>query len=162
MPALKKILFSACCLLLTAYIFLLSCQIDEPSEKKSYGDIIVKGEFHGFSIINPLISISSESASLESVIFDGLIKIDDKGEPQPNLASLWKVSEDGLTWTFFISKGVKFHDGKELTAEDILFTYESIKKPENKGRYYSSFEFVENIRGIDRYTIEIILKKPYV
>ena len=162
MPALKKLFFSVCCLLLTAYLFLLSCQINKPSDKKSYGDTIIRGGLHEFSIINPLLSISSESANLEPAIFDGLIKIDEKGEPQPNLVSLWNISEDNLTWIFYLKKGVRFHDGIELTAEDVVFTYKAVKKPENKGRYYSSFEFVENIRGIDRYTIEIILKKPYV
>ena len=162
MPALKKILFSACCLLLTAYLFLLSCQIDKSSDKKFYGDTIIKGGYSKFSIINPILSVSSESSDIETAIFDGLIKIDDRGEVQPNLTSSWKAAEDNLRWTFYLKKGVRFHDGKELIAEDVVFTYEAIKKPENKGRYYSSFEFVENIRGIDRYTIEIILKKPYV
>ena len=161
MPALKKILFSACCLLLTAYLFFLSCQIDEPSDKKSYGDTIIRGGLHEFSIINPILSVSSESANLEPAIFDGLIKIDEKGEVQSNLASSWKISEDNLTWTFYLKKGVKFHDGKELTAEDVVFTYEAVRKPENKGKYSNFFEPLKSIKAVDKYTIEIILKNPY-
>ncbi len=112
-------------------------------------------------MINPVISVSSESSDLESIIFDGLIKIDEKGEPHPHLASSWKISEDNLTWIFYLKKGVKFHDGVELTAEDGVFTYNAVKNPENRGNYTSYFELVKGIRAVDKYTVEIILKKPY-
>jgi peptide/nickel transport system substrate-binding protein len=159
MPAHKKVY--TYCLLFTVCL-LSSCQFSKPAEKKSSGDTIVRGGLHEFSIINPVLSVSSESANLEPAIFDGLIKIDIKGEPQPNLAFSWNISEDKLKWTFYLKRGVRFHDGKELTADDVVFTYEAVKKPENKGRYYSFFEFVKDIKAIDKYTIEITLIRPYV
>ena len=160
MPALKKVIFSAYCLLFTAYL-LISCQINKPTNKESIGDTLIKGGFNKLSVINPVISVSSESSDLEPIVFDGLIKIDEKGEPQPLLASSWDISEDGLTWIFYLRKGVRFHDGVELTSEDVVFTYEAVKQPENKGNYLSYFELVKEIKTVDKYTIEIILKKPY-
>ena len=160
MPVLKKFPFPAFCLLITAYL-VISCHADSPAEKKSYGDAIVEGWFQGFSEINPVISVSSVSSELEPVIFDGLIKIDEKGETHPNLVSSWNVAEDGLKWTFYLKKGIKFHDGVELTSEDAVFTYEAVRKPENKGNYTSYFDLVKEIRAVDKYTIEITLRKPY-
>ncbi|MBI3599908.1 MAG: hypothetical protein HY097_04610 [Nitrospinae bacterium] len=98
---------------------------------------------------------------MESIIFDGLIKINEKGEPQPNLASSWEIRDGSLKWIFYLKKGVKFHDGVELTAEDVVFTYKAVKNPENKGNYASYFKLVKEIRVIDKYTIEITLQKPY-
>lgn len=145
------------------FLFLfISCQVNKPTEKKSIGDTLIKGEFHGFSIINPLISISSESANLESIIFDGLIKINEKGEPYPNLSSSWDILGDGLIWKFYLKKNIRFHDGIELTADDVVFTYEAVKQPENKGGYSSFFELIKDVKAIDKYTIEITLKEPYV
>ncbi|MEK6590871.1 MAG: ABC transporter substrate-binding protein, partial [Nitrospinota bacterium] len=154
MESLKRSLF-------LFLVFLISCQINNPHEKRSYGDTIIIGEFKKFSLINPVLSVSSVTSHLESIIFDGLIKVDEKGEPKPNLADTWKVSEDGLRWTFYLKKGVRFHDGVELTAKDVAFTYEAAKNPKNKGRYLNFFKFVEDIRVKDKYTIEIILKRPY-
>ena len=161
MPLFKKLLFPAYCLLLTAYLLILSCQIDKLPEKKFYGDTIVVGWLQRFSSISPVLSVSSVSSELESIIFDGLIKIDEKGEPQPNLVSSWNVSGDGLKWTFYLRKGVRFHDGVELTAEDAVFTYDAVKNPENRGNYSSYFELVKGIRAVDKYTIEITLQKPF-
>ena len=161
MPSFKKSPFYAYCLLLTACLLILSCQPNKPPEKKSYGDTIVAASFHGFSSINPVTSVSSVSSELESVIFDGLIKIAGNGEPKPNLASSWNISKDGLRWTFSLRKVVRFHDGVELTAEDAVWTYNAIKSIENKGRYFNFFESVKDIKAIDKYTVEIILEKPH-
>ncbi|MBI3585320.1 MAG: hypothetical protein HY096_15390 [Nitrospinae bacterium] len=158
MPVLKKIPFPAYCLLLTTYL-LISCHADNPAEKRSYGDTIIKGGFQKLSPINPLLSISSESSDLEPLIFDGLIKIDEKGEPQSNLSSSWDISEDGLIWRFYLRKGIRFHDEIELTAEDVIFTYGIIK---NHERYSNFFEIVKDMGAVNKYTVEITLKKPYV
>jgi peptide/nickel transport system substrate-binding protein len=154
MKSLKRSLF-------LFLVFLISCPINKPAEKKSYGDTIIKGEFQKLSAINPILSVSSATSHLESIIFDGLIKVDERGEPQPNLASSWDRTEDGLTWTFYLKKGVRFHDGAELTAEDVAFTYKAAKNPENKGKYSNLFKFVEDISVINKHTVEIILKRPY-
>jgi peptide/nickel transport system substrate-binding protein len=52
-----------------------------------------------------------------------LIATNEKTELLPGIATDWQVSEDGLTWTFTIREGVKFHDGSDLTAEDVRWTW---------------------------------------
>jgi peptide/nickel transport system substrate-binding protein len=81
------------------------------------------------------------------------------------LADEWKVAEDGLTYTFTLRKGVKFHDGKELTADDVKFTYDSIFDPEIDSPRRSTLSLAvagpDSITAKDPYTVEFKLKQPY-
>ena len=62
-------------------------------------------------------------------IFDNLVRIDEKLQPQPQLATRWTADDQGKTWTFYLRPGVKFHHGKSLTAQDVVFTVERILDP---------------------------------
>ena len=63
-------------------------------------------------------------------IFNGLVKLDAKLRPVPDLADKWQQSDDGLTYTFHLRKGVKFHNGRKLTAADVRFSYERLLRRE--------------------------------
>ncbi|MBI5183650.1 MAG: hypothetical protein HY999_04740, partial [Nitrospinae bacterium] len=139
-----------------------SCQDSRPKKEKerSYGDTIVIGEIFEPTIINPIFAISGVSSELIEIIFDGLTRDEDM-EIRPNLALSWDISNDGLIWRFYLRKGVRFHDGVELTAEDVKFTYEKIRDPDINGRFFNIFKTIKDIKVIDRYTIEIILNRPF-
>lgn len=73
------------------------------------------------------------------------------------------ITDDGLTYTFPIRKGVKFHNGSELTAEDVAYTFNRIIEmniPESKARQYLS-PYIERAEATDKYTAKIILKDVY-
>ncbi len=93
--------------------------------------------------------------------FNGLVKPDEKFYIVPDLAYKWETSKDGLKWRFYLREGVKFHDGIELTAEDVKFTYDLVKVPKYRGYYTQFFEPVKQVNIVDRYTIEMILSQPY-
>ena len=68
----------------------------------------------------------------QGCMFDNLIRRDPRDSGKtiiPDLAHSWEISKDGKTYTFFLRKGVKFHDGAEFTAEDVKATYDRIVKP---------------------------------
>ena len=113
-------------------------------------------------IINPILTQSSVSATLMELVFDSLVKINSKGDIIPGLAQLWDISEDGLVYTFHLKEGVLFHDGVELTAEDIKFTYEQINNIENNSPCRSNTELVEQWKVVDKKTLQLILKEPFV
>ena len=140
-----------------------SCEDSKPNKnkEKSYGDTIVIGAISEPTIINPILSVSGISGELIEIVFDGLVMRDKNLEIKPNLALSWEISNLGLTWRFYLRKGVKFHDGVEFTAEDVRFTYEKIKDPDIKGWLFNNFKIIKDINVIDRYTIEIILNKPF-
>lgn len=73
---------------------------------------------------NPLTSNEATSSELKSLIFDSLVGYDnERWEQAPLLAWKWEVSPDDLVWTFHLRKGVRFSDGEELTADDVVFTF---------------------------------------
>ncbi|OGD22534.1 MAG: hypothetical protein A2W03_18275 [Candidatus Aminicenantes bacterium RBG_16_63_16] len=116
-------------------------------------------------------------AFLLEQVFDGLVKLDSNLSVVPALAEYWVISEDGPTYTFYLRKGIKFHHGRELEAEDVKFSLERLVRKDAPGAYSQHFlgkvvgsqEFhdgrapgVVGLRARDRYTLEIEWHKPEV
>jgi len=80
----------------------------------------------------------------------------------PDLAHSWEIAKDAKTYTFFLRKGVQFHDGAELTAEDVKATFDRIAKPPSGISIPRSILFtaVSEINARDKYTVEIKLSEP--
>ena len=81
-----------------------------------------------------------------------------------DLAESWSVSEDGLTWTFNLHQGVLFHDGEELTADDVVYTFETIQNPDNevapfRPRFLQNGEPIQ-FEATDDYTVVATLNEP--
>lgn len=103
---------------------------------------------------------AASSVRIYSLIYESLTKLDENMEIIPNLAEKWETSEDGKTITVFLQKGVKFHDGKDLTAEDVKFTFERILNPDTGSISKSYFSSLESIEVKDPTTVVFHLKNP--
>jgi len=132
-------------------------------DKKShlYGGTLVWGVATEPTIINPILTTHSISMSLQDLIFNRLVRINGKGEIEPDLAKEWNVSEDGLVYTFYIREGVKFHDGVECTAKDVEFTYRQIIDPKNNSSFRSHFSLAKEFKAVSRYVFQIVLSEPF-
>src|SRR5579885_826178 len=76
--------------------------------------------------LNPVLATDSASIDVISFLYEGLFTVDPQtAQPEPALAT-WKVSDDGLTYTFTIVDGAKWSDGTPITSKDVLFTYNAI------------------------------------
>jgi peptide/nickel transport system substrate-binding protein len=128
--------------------------------KPAYGGTLIWGERTKPTIINPILTSYSASAFLLDLIFSHLVRLNARGEIEPDLAESWDISPDGLVYTFYLRKGVKFHDGQECTAFDVKFTYDKILEPRIKSPFRSSFEIVEEFKTLDKYTFQVVLKRP--
>jgi peptide/nickel transport system substrate-binding protein len=100
----------------------------------------------------------------QGAMYDNLIRRDPRDSGQtiiPDLAHSWEIAKDGKTYTFFLRKGVKFHDGAELTADDVKATYDRIVKPPQGVSIPRTplFATVSEINPRDRYTIEFKLSE---
>lgn len=101
----------------------------------------------------------------QGCMFDNLIRRDPRDSGKtiiPDLAHSWEISEDGKTYTFFLRKGVEFHDGAELTSEDVKATFDRIRKPPQGISIPRSvlFRAVGEITAPDKYTVQFKLSDP--
>lgn len=86
---------------------------------------------------------------------------DDLPVVTPNLAENWEISKDGLTYTFNLQKGVSFHNGQELTSDDVKFCIERIRSKPIGSTIKPRFELVREMALPDKHTIRFVLKEPF-
>lgn len=101
----------------------------------------------------------------QGTMYDNLIRRDPRDSGQtiiPDLAHSWDIAKDGKTYTFFLRKGVKFHDGADLTAEDVKATFDRIVKPPEGVSIPRTplFATVSEINARDKHTVEFKLSEP--
>lgn len=126
--------------------------------------------------MDPALTLGGPGGALGHV-FSGLTTIDTNLQVQPELAAGWQVSDDGRIYTFFLHRGAVFHDGRPVTAADVIFSWERATDPElgsdTAQTYLGDIEGVsdkingqaELIRGlhqIDDHTLEVTLTRPVV
>ncbi|MBI2877485.1 MAG: hypothetical protein HYY20_11435, partial [Candidatus Tectomicrobia bacterium] len=147
--------------LLLLSLSLFSCQNQPAGTRKdvAYGDTLVIGTNHPSPLLNPLLSASGISSVLVELVFSGLTEVNARLEIQPGLASGWTASPDGRRWTFRLRRGTRFHDGRELTAEDVAFTLGLANRYRVRNPYADVFRSIEAMRAKDRYTVEIDLSR---
>ncbi len=108
------------------------------------------------------VGTDAQSERIGALIFDALVKKDEHYNLQPWLATAWE-QPDPLTWVFHLRDGVRFHDGKMLTAEDVVWTIESLVYPAYGGLITSksgSFQSIDHAEVRDRLTVVLHLKHP--
>lgn len=111
--------------------------------------------------INPILSQTSEAdADLSQLVYSGLFGYDVNGNITKRLAADWNVSEDGKVYNVTLRQGIKWHDGEEVMADDVLFTVLAIQDPIYKSPLRPNWISVE-VASTDRYTVTFTLKKPY-
>ncbi|HEY7542586.1 MAG TPA: ABC transporter substrate-binding protein [Methylomirabilota bacterium] len=113
--------------------------------------------------------------SVSQQIFDGLVQYDQSLTIKPALAHFWRATRDGLTWTFELRKGVRFHHGRELTADDVVYSFTRILDPRTRSNANEAFlnikgarEFrdgraksVSGLVALDRYTVQVSLVQAH-
>lgn len=108
--------------------------------------------------LDPRNASSTVTAGMMSHIFSKLVSSDASMKPAPDLAESWEQLDE-LTWQFHLRKDVTFHDGSPFTAEDVVFTLDSIAS-DNTWKLYSDFSFLK-ATVVDDYTVNITTEEPY-
>ncbi|MFQ5962257.1 MAG: ABC transporter substrate-binding protein [Candidatus Methylomirabilales bacterium] len=126
---------------------------------------------HDPETLDPARMTDIYSLSVAHQIFDGLVQFDQTLMITPALAQFWKASRDGLTWTFTLRRGVKFHHGREVTAEDVIYSLTRILDPKVKSLAADLFLNIKGARefragrakrvvglvALDRHTVRVVL-----
>ena len=125
--------------------------------------------------LDPILATDIYGIAVIQQLFDGLVQFDKNLNVVPAMAKSWKISSDGLTYTFMLRKGIKFHNGREATADDFVYSFTRIIHPKNKSPAAHLLEnvlgfnkyqegktaHVEGLRSLDRYVFELRLSKPF-
>ncbi len=141
---------------------LLAAYPMEPAANK--GGSIIVGEPSDISTVNPILLFDSTTLNIAGTMFETLVGISPvDGRPVPGLADSWEIAPDGLTYIFHINQAAKWHDGVDITAEDVKFSFDSVLDP-NTGSYYTTIvnEAVGSYRVIDADTFEIVARDRFV
>ena len=115
--------------------------------------------------LNPLSSTDAYASMVNAYMEEGLaVRNMDTYEWEPWLATSWKISSDGKTFTFKLRKGVLWHDGKELTAKDVKFTFDALTDPQN--RYKTAhvkpyYEGISEAKVLDTYKVQFKARNQY-
>jgi peptide/nickel transport system substrate-binding protein/oligopeptide transport system substrate-binding protein len=128
------------------------------------------------STLDPALISDTYGFTVSQQIFDGLVQYDGTLTIIPAIAESWKGSRDGMSWTFFLRKGVKFHNGREVTADDVVYSFSRILDPRTNSKAAEVFlkvkgakdfvegraKTIEGLRTLDRYTVHIELTEVSV
>ncbi len=126
------------------------------------GDMLVESASGDARHLMPPLVDETGGEDIDYLVFDqGLTRFDENFNLQPCLAEKWTVSKDGRVITYYLRKGVKFHDGVELTANDVLFTYKVYADPTVKCPEGEFYQQIKNVEIMDPYIVKVTYKKPF-
>lgn len=108
---------------------------------------------------NVLLERSIYEDMVWDALYDTLTYLDDNYSPKPWLAYKYEYSPDGKVWTFYLVRNATWHDGKPLTADDVVFTFNYVVK--NKVPGIRLVNYIEKAEKVDDYTVRLYLKQPY-
>ncbi len=111
--------------------------------------------------LDPHIILGDNTVWALSQIGEGLLHFDANMNIVPWLAHSYSISDDGLVYTFELEQGVRFHNGREMMAEDVKFSLERILDPETGSRRRQNLEIIDRVVVVDDYTVEIHLQSAF-
>ncbi|MCS7126456.1 MAG: ABC transporter substrate-binding protein [Aigarchaeota archaeon] len=123
---------------------------------------LLRVSFANVPYMDPAVGSDEASSAYFINVYDTLVYPTKEGTVKPHVAERWEVSPDGLTWKFYLRKGIKFHSGRELKAEDVVFSLKRmIVIGEGYGYLFKPYVDLEKTRALDDYTVQIVLTKPF-
>ncbi len=147
--------------LLTAFLTIRNINSLFLTEIPKKGGFLSEGVVGTARYINPTLAFSDTDRDLSSLIYSGLLKAKPDGTFVPDLASEYSISDDGKTYTFKIRNNAVFHDGTDITADDVIFTIQKVQDPSLKSPKRANWDGV-TAEKIDNKTVRFTLKQAYV
>jgi peptide/nickel transport system substrate-binding protein len=137
--------------------------VTEPVVKPAEGGIYSEALVGTFMRLNPVLDYYNEAdREVDRLLFSGMLRIDDRGLPQADLATSWGISRDGTIYNFSLNPKAVWHDGKSVTSDDIIFTIQSMiaddsPVPADVREFWKQIEIVR----LDDKTIQFKLPEPF-
>ncbi len=128
------------------------------AQRRGSDELVAGWNLDKITRLDPAIISGTEIMQVATNIFSGLIYADHDLIPRGDLAESWETSKDGREWIFQLRKGVKFHDGEDFTAEDVIFTYNRIKDPKTGSIHSRRLAEIEKLEAIGTHQVRFKLK----
>jgi oligopeptide transport system substrate-binding protein len=173
---MQKILYVLFVLVLACVLLVGGCQCGgEISPPPPTGEGVLN--LYGIDpyTLDPATSGEATSHYFVMQLFSGLVRLDDNLEPAPDIAKSWEISQDGMTYTFYLRQDVSFHDGRQVKAEDFKYSWERACDPQTWSQTAATYlgdivgvgevlsgerEDISGVRVIGDYTLEVTIDAP--
>lgn len=137
-------------------------QDEIPPKADKYGGELVLAATSDPRSFNPILAKETSTTAVIGFMFEGLTRTNaDTLAVEPNLAESWQVSPDGLTWTFYLRKDVRWSDGKPFTADDVVFTFNDLifnpQIPNSARDIFTIGDKIFRVEKLDDFTVSFIL-----
>lgn len=110
--------------------------------------------------LDPMLSSATDTSAIMMNVFEGLLGFNEKGEFIPALAKSYDISEDGLTYSFKLKQGIKFHDGADFTSKDVKYTYEKLAGLNEEAALNETLnQLLASVETPDDYSVNLVLKE---
>ncbi len=124
------------------------------------GGTYVEGMTGKINNLNPLFSNGTIDGAASKLLFNGLLRYDEREQYVADLAESWKVGKDNKTYTLTLRRDVTWHDGEPFTARDVLYTIKTIQTPAARSQFFASWQGVK-ASAKDDYQVTFELASPF-
>jgi peptide/nickel transport system substrate-binding protein len=145
--------------LVLVVVLALLLPLETAAQTPKRGGTLVVGLSQDLPGLDPHPSTSTITYQVLSLVYQGLVDFDRDLKIKPVLAESWTTSSDGKTWTFKLRKGVKFHNGRPLTASDVKFSLDRILDPKTAARGKGALSIIESVQVVDPQTVRVHLTR---
>ncbi len=147
-------------LLSALFVFLVPALLPGAEAPKPGGKLVLGMRMDAVGM-DPHKNQFSEQFKRFSFLYNGLLDVDKKGQLVPSLATSWKYSADQKELTLKLRPGVKFHNGKEMKAEDVKYSLDRVRDKKTASPLIRDFSSVQDVQVVDPLTVKIALKDVY-
>lgn len=111
--------------------------------------------------LDPRLGTDQASSRVFELMLNGLVTKDTRGNLLPDLAESWEILDGGQRYRFHLRSGVRFHDGRELSSADVLWTFQSILDGTVPSPKRGAFQQLERIEAVDELTVDFVMNQPF-
>ena len=145
---------------LSAFLLLLAGVLAGCASAPPQNDVVTVAVLSSPNSLDPRIGSDETSQRVHQLVFDYLLALDDKLRVTGGLATHWE-QPNPVTYLVYLRKGVRFHDGHELSADDVVHTFGSFIDPAFVSPRKGAYRMLDRVEAVDPYTVRFTLKEPF-